>query len=264
MMRIPVWAIARLTTAEGVARYVRVPIDERAARVLLPGPDVQRIERRQSKSIGTLEQVKELAHQLRRLSVRGVPRISEDQIVRADQLQTAIGLRLVDHNLRSLRVENTGADERSIHVMQTHRAGIGPADASELQHVAFGLGHANILKTLGRVADDLDQRAGLGLFVGRRVVMRRERVLRKRRRRPHAQKREDQYLPGTLELRRESLVLHNHLQCASALRYPYCLRSVDVSQGTGGAGSKSRDCAGISPGLRWPNGRVRTGRWQKT
>ena len=143
-----------------------MPVDERAARILLPGPDVERIEGRQAESIGTLEQVKELTHQLRRLRVSGIPRIGEDQIVRADQFQTAIRLRLVDHDLRPRRVEDSRADERSIHVMETHRTGIGPADTSELQHVAFGFSHANVFKALGRFADDFDERAGLGLWFG--------------------------------------------------------------------------------------------------
>ena len=68
-----------------------MPVDKRAGRILLPRPDVQRVERREAEAIGRLEQVQQLAHDLRRLAgVHRIPGAGEDQIIGADQAQALV------------------------------------------------------------------------------------------------------------------------------------------------------------------------------
>src|SRR4051794_30379156 len=53
-------------TREGCARNVRVPVGERTVRIVLPCPDVQRIESWQTETIGCVKQMEQLSHQLGR------------------------------------------------------------------------------------------------------------------------------------------------------------------------------------------------------
>src|SRR5262249_22509077 len=62
---------------ERIARHVGVPVNERAGWVLLPGPDMQSVKGGKSEAIGTLEEMKELSHQLRRTRVCCIPSIRE-------------------------------------------------------------------------------------------------------------------------------------------------------------------------------------------
>src|SRR5262249_59349233 len=68
-------------TVETVARHVRVPVRERAQRIVLPRPHVQRVERRQPEAVWRVEEVKELSIQLGRMRVILVPVGGEHQIV---------------------------------------------------------------------------------------------------------------------------------------------------------------------------------------
>ncbi len=47
------------TPAESVARHVGVPVHECACGIVLPGPDMQRVERRKPETVGALEEMKE-------------------------------------------------------------------------------------------------------------------------------------------------------------------------------------------------------------
>jgi len=53
---------SRVLAAECLARNVRVPVHERPVGILLPRPDMQRVERREPKTIGGFEQMKKLPH----------------------------------------------------------------------------------------------------------------------------------------------------------------------------------------------------------
>jgi hypothetical protein len=69
-----------------------VPVHERAIGVLLPRPDMQSVERREPETIGALEQVKKLSHELWRIRMRFIPRIGEQHIIGADQVLRSHGL----------------------------------------------------------------------------------------------------------------------------------------------------------------------------
>src|SRR4051812_14589034 len=59
-----------------------MPVHERAERILLPGPHVQR---GQPITVGRVVQMKELPHQVRRLGMRGVPLVLEHEVFGAGE-----------------------------------------------------------------------------------------------------------------------------------------------------------------------------------
>src|SRR6516162_2486991 len=136
------------------ARNVRVPVDESALRILLPGPDMERVEGREAEAIRAVEQMKELSHELGRAGMRLIPRIGENQVVGADQLEVSAGGRLVDYDLGTGGIDDAAVYQRSVYIMESHGALVGAGDAAELKGVALGLGHVHILKTLGGLAHD--------------------------------------------------------------------------------------------------------------
>src|SRR5882762_11096488 len=76
---------------ECLARNVGVPVHERAVGILLPRPDMQRVERREPEAIRTVEQMEKLSHELRRIiRMFRIPRVGENQKVSAEQSQTPI------------------------------------------------------------------------------------------------------------------------------------------------------------------------------
>src|SRR5690606_29390952 len=82
-----------------IARHPRMPVRERAQRVLLPCPDVQRVKRRQAVAIRAFEAMGELPHEFRRGFVHRVPGVDEGEEVRAHQAQASVRPRLVDDDL---------------------------------------------------------------------------------------------------------------------------------------------------------------------
>src|SRR5205807_1987750 len=125
LQRSATMASSLVLSAEGVARNVCVPVHERAAGVFLPRPYMQRVERRQPEAIGTLEQVKELSHQLRRPGMLGVPGVGENEIVGADQSEPSVRQWLVDHNLGTRGVQLAVHDEGQVHEVHPHSPCVG-------------------------------------------------------------------------------------------------------------------------------------------
>jgi hypothetical protein len=68
---------------------------------------------------------------------RRVPRVRENEVVRADQFQAAVLLRFVNDDLRTRGVQLAIHHERKVHEVHAHRAVVRSADAAELQGVAF-------------------------------------------------------------------------------------------------------------------------------
>src|SRR5215471_498236 len=62
---------------ERVARDVRVPVDKRAVRVVLPTPDMQGVEGGQSEAVRSFKKMEELPHELRRFLVGFVPLLGD-------------------------------------------------------------------------------------------------------------------------------------------------------------------------------------------
>src|SRR5215831_10297761 len=91
---------------EGLARNVRVPVHECAIGIVLPGPHVERIKRRESETIRAVEQVEKLAHELRRTRVRRVPCVGNDDKIGPDKTQASTWGRLINHNLGTSGVQN--------------------------------------------------------------------------------------------------------------------------------------------------------------
>ena len=101
-----------------------MPIDERAIWIWLPRPNVQGVERRETKAIGTFEVVIKLAHELRRTLPRMglVPLIGQDQKISANQSKTAVRLRFVNHDLRPSGINDATAHKSHVHIVKPHRA----------------------------------------------------------------------------------------------------------------------------------------------
>jgi hypothetical protein len=72
-------------TPEGLARNLGMPVHERAVGIVLPCPDVQRVEGRKPEAVRALEQVQELAHELGRRRVIRMPSVRENEKVGADE-----------------------------------------------------------------------------------------------------------------------------------------------------------------------------------
>ena len=64
-----------------LARNVGMPIHERTVWIVLPCPDMQRVERWETEAIGKLEVVKKLPHELRWALILLVPCVGENQKV---------------------------------------------------------------------------------------------------------------------------------------------------------------------------------------
>src|SRR5262245_64943637 len=77
-------------SVEPVARHVRVPVRERAERIVLPRPHVQRVERREPEAVRRIEEVKELSVQLGRMRMMLVSVRCKNQIVRAGVSQSYV------------------------------------------------------------------------------------------------------------------------------------------------------------------------------
>src|SRR5262249_37315094 len=121
---------------ERIARHVGVPVNERTGWVLLPGPDMQSVKGGKSETIGTLDEMKELSHQLRRTGGCCIPSIREHEIVGADQAQASVRQRFVDYNLGTRRVQNTVRHQGAVHEVHAHCPRIGSTDATELQVIS--------------------------------------------------------------------------------------------------------------------------------
>jgi len=110
--------LVKLLAGEGLAGNVGVPIHERAIGIFLPCPHMKRVERWESEAIWAFEIVKELSHELRRLSWMSlIPVARNNQEVGSDQLQVAVWHRLVDHDLGTRGVYHAGGYEGHVHVM---------------------------------------------------------------------------------------------------------------------------------------------------
>src|SRR5579864_3417244 len=91
----------RLFACECFTRNAGVPVHERAARVVLPRPDMQCIERRKAEAIGRIEKMKQLPHKLgwTGTGVHGVPRVDQNQVVCAGKAYASVGGGLVEDDL---------------------------------------------------------------------------------------------------------------------------------------------------------------------
>src|SRR6266436_1446850 len=82
--------LVKLLAGEGLAGNVGVPIHERAIGIFLPCPHMKRVERWESEAIWAFEIVKELYHELRRLSLMSlIPGARSTQVVRSATLHGA-------------------------------------------------------------------------------------------------------------------------------------------------------------------------------
>src|SRR6476659_9154766 len=99
-----------------------MPVHKCAVWIWLPRPYVKRVEGRQAETIGTLEIMEELPHELG-CSLPGmglVPLIGQYQKISPDQSQTTIWLGFVDHDLRLCGINYAAAHQRHIHVVKPH------------------------------------------------------------------------------------------------------------------------------------------------
>src|SRR4051812_41781759 len=116
----------------------RIHVGKGAARIRLPGPDMQFVEGRQAVAIRGAGEVEELPVQRSRPLGRDV--------FDRDQLHFAVRLRLVHDRLRLLDVDGL-ADQRSLDVMYAHGAAVGPAGAGD-GRIALGDGDRDIPETV--------------------------------------------------------------------------------------------------------------------
>src|SRR5215813_6314024 len=89
-----------MLSGKGLARYIGMPVHKCSVRVILPRPDVQRVERRETKAIRALEVMEKLSLELWRFSRMSlIPRVGEKKVVRADQAHTSAWNGLIDNDL---------------------------------------------------------------------------------------------------------------------------------------------------------------------
>lgn len=139
-----------------------MPVRERAGRVFFPGPDVQGIERIEPEAIRLVKEMEELPHELRRVTgIVFVPGSGVEQEVSANQLEFAIGLRLIDDDLWLRRVEHAGLHQVHVDEVHTHGAEVWAADAAEPEVIARGFRRVEVLKARSGLANSFNQSACL-------------------------------------------------------------------------------------------------------
>src|SRR5215471_3510976 len=148
-----------------------MPVHECSTGIFLPGPYMQGVERRQSEAIRSIEEVEKLSHKLWRVRMRFVPCIGENQKVGSDQLEAAVGHRLVDDDLGTSWIENAHAHQICVYVMEAHGSRIGAAYAPELQDIPLSHRRRDIFEALGRIADDLHESICLGLLLSAHLIL---------------------------------------------------------------------------------------------
>src|SRR4051812_42474724 len=121
---------------EGLARHVWVPVYECALGIFLPRPDVQRVEGREPETIGRLEVMEDLSHELRRNSgMDRVPCLGVDEKVGACQFQGPVWLGLVEHDLGTRWIQFAGRVYlvQQVHIgkMEPHGSFLRSAHAAE-------------------------------------------------------------------------------------------------------------------------------------
>lgn len=94
-----------------------MPVHECTVRILLPGPDMQCIERRQAEAVRALEQVKQLSHQFRRTGMCFIPAIRNHKKIGAGKLEPSARHWFVDDDLRARCVDDAAVYKISIDVM---------------------------------------------------------------------------------------------------------------------------------------------------
>ena len=76
-----------------LTRHLGVPIGEHTARVLLPRPDMQFIERRDAVAIRGTDIVENLTHQCRWGLMAGIPGFGDDNIFHTDKSEMPVSYR---------------------------------------------------------------------------------------------------------------------------------------------------------------------------
>src|SRR5262249_49024988 len=92
ILRSSKWTNLRTLSGKGLAGYIGMPVHKCSVRVLLPRPNMQGIERRETETIRALEIMEKLSLELGRLSwMSFIPRIGKKKVVGADQAQASAG-----------------------------------------------------------------------------------------------------------------------------------------------------------------------------
>src|SRR5262249_42115533 len=146
-----------------LARDLGMPVHEGSAGILLPGPDVESVEGRESEAVGSFEVVKDLSAELGSdAGMLGVPRVGKGKGVGAGEFEAAVGLRFIKDDLGPHDVNDAVANQGVVHVVQAHSSRVGSADAAELEVIALALGDFDVLEAGGGLPHHLDQRARAG------------------------------------------------------------------------------------------------------
>src|SRR5215470_14673716 len=136
-----------------------MPVDERAVRILFPGPNVQCVKRLQSESVGGLKVVKKLSHQVWRpwfMRLVVIPLLRIHQKIRAGQLQTSVCSRFIENDLRLGWINHATAHQIHIDEMEAHRSLVGSAHAAKTKGISFSFSLYDIVEPIGRFPNHLD------------------------------------------------------------------------------------------------------------
>ena len=88
-----------------------------------------------------------------------IPCAGDHEIVGSSQFDTTVRLRLVEDDLGTVDVHDSVADQSVIDIMETHRAKVVAAHATEFKAIPLVLGHPDILKSLRGFPNTFDQGA---------------------------------------------------------------------------------------------------------
>src|SRR6266576_7277809 len=107
--------------------------------------------------------MEKLPHKLWRIVwMLRIPRIGEHHKICAGEPQTPFTGGLVEHDLRTRGVKDTGlvrfVQQVPVQIVEPHCACVGPAHAAEYKGVVLSLSLRHIFESLGCVPDSLDKR----------------------------------------------------------------------------------------------------------
>ncbi len=142
-----------------------MPVHECTHGIVLPRPDMQRVEGRQSEAIGGFEVVKDLSHELRRRArMLLIPSAGDDKIVRSGQFHASVRLRFVEDDLGTRGIDDAAAHQGVIHEVEAHGPKVVAAHATEFKVITLVLGRPYILKAFGRPPDNSEKGVLPGLL----------------------------------------------------------------------------------------------------
>src|SRR5215469_942908 len=152
------------------ARYLVVPVNERALRIVAPRPDMQFEEWREVESVRGTDKLKVLPVERRRsVLVIREPSGGVHNVFHSDE-PARISHRLVNQGLRVLQLDFAVANECAVDVVNAHGSMVRPAYAAERGFVAGRSGVVDVEEWASCIAHVLYQLGWRGMMLVHRLL----------------------------------------------------------------------------------------------